>query len=161
MDESATYHTSKTLKPSVPAGDAPGATFRFSHRRPDASYIYCYIHDCLCLYKPGCCALITYIHMDTISSTIATPVSAAEGQEPSKKQFVGNRGRTPSPPLKNRVIVFNCRANTIGVENKKDFVKRKAPHTSMYVTKSDLRQQVQEPIKKSSFPLFGAKSLSL
>lgn len=134
----------------------------FSHCRLDASYIYCYIRDCLCLYKPNsCAALITYTHMDTVSSTIATPASAAEGQEPAKKQFVGNHGRTPSPPLKNRVIVFNCRENTIGVENKKDFAKRKAPHTSMYDAKSDLRLQVQEPIRKSSSPLFGAKSLSL
>ncbi|MCJ1253623.1 hypothetical protein MMC24_001435 [Lignoscripta atroalba] len=56
--------------------------------------------------------------MDTIDETILT--AATEESEPSRNQFVKNRGRTPSPPLKNRVIVYDCNQRTVEVQNKED-----------------------------------------
>ena len=64
--------------------------------------------------------------METVNTNVAPPPATAEGEEISGGRFLSNRGRTPSPPLKNRVIVFDCREGTIGVENKKDFDKRTA-----------------------------------
>ena len=70
--------------------------------------------------------------MDTIDETILT--AATEESEPSRNQFVKNRGRTPSPPLKNRVIVYDCNQRTVEVQNKEDVAHRKLLTIMMFAT---------------------------
>ena len=51
--------------------------------------------------------------------------SAVNTQEPRRSQFLRIRGRSRSPPLKNRVIVYDCDQKTIQVKSEDDVIKSK------------------------------------
>jgi len=58
--------------------------------------------------------------MDAEDNGKGFSASAAEDEAPVGHQTLKARGRTPSPPLKNRVIVYDCNERAILVRSKLD-----------------------------------------
>jgi len=46
-----------------------------------------------------------------------------EGEEPLSSQFFKTRPKTTTPPLFDRVLVFDCKRKTVHVQSEKEVVK--------------------------------------
>ena len=63
--------------------------------------------------------------MDTTNNNSGpdTTSAAPDNSEPSESRWLKNREKTPSPPLKNRVIVYDCDDKSVLVQSK-DYIRR-------------------------------------
>lgn len=68
--------------------------------------------------------ILVYRHMDSAGHHDVDAVSA-DGFQPARHRFLMDCGKTPSPPLRDRVIVFNCESKRTEVRSKKEVDKGK------------------------------------
>lgn len=61
--------------------------------------------------------------MERPPRTDTRPTSSEDEPGPTKQQFLGIRGKTPSPPWKNRVIVVDPDRGTVEVQNEKSIAQ--------------------------------------
>ncbi len=61
--------------------------------------------------------------MERPPGTDTRPTSSEVEPGPAKQQFLRIRGKTPSPPWKNRVIVVDPDRGTVEVQNEKSIAK--------------------------------------
>ena len=68
--------------------------------------------------------------------------NANAGRDPQDRgplghQFLRTRGKTPSPPLKDRVIVYDCERKKLEVKSKKEADKGKLKQTIKHSAHND------------------------
>lgn len=61
--------------------------------------------------------------MERPPQTDTCPTSSEDESGPAKQQFLSNRGKVPSPPWKNRVIVVDPDRGTAEVQNEKSIAQ--------------------------------------
>ena len=98
--------------------------------------------------------------MGTTGVSKPTAASVFEGDEPSSGQFYKKRARTPTPPLKTKVLVFDCELKTVSVQQEKDVIACKLFPQLGYRANSDGGMQTLGTSRRSLFLCIRTRSQS-
>lgn len=80
--------------------------------------------------------------MNANSEDSVDATRSPQEHEPSKHQFLRIHGKTRSPPLKDRVIIYDCDKKSLEVRSKKEFDKGKLTKTHSQRADGSVWQQV-------------------